>query len=177
MKLAKTLAIAACAVLLSVGVIASAHHAYAQDSDEVDQNTGAWGAPDAGIADESSSKTKVHPLDLKGCWSGNVVDTGDGTGTTTFNFDQNSNLKKLKRSDFEFEWTDSAFARGPMKGSVTPTGFTFTSTVVDAGEVCQVRGSGMGDETELMGTVEFLGYCATTSLFQNVTFSITPGCP
>jgi hypothetical protein len=174
----KLFAIMACAGLLLAGVVGLSHHAYAQDADEIDQNAGAWSGPDAGAADESSRPVKVHPLNIKGCWSGNVVDTGDGTGTATFQFDQNSNLKKLKRgSDFDFEWTDTAFARAPMKGSVTPTGFTFTSTVVDGGKVCQVRGSGTGDDTELMGTVEFGGYCATMSLLQDVTFSITPGCP
>jgi hypothetical protein len=174
----KLFAIMACAALLLAGVLGSSHHAYAQDADEIDQNAGAWSGPDAGSADESSRKTKVHPLNIEGCWSGNVVDTADGTGTATFQFDQNSNRKKLKLhgSDFDFEWTDGAFARAPMKGSVTSTGFTFTSTVVDAGMVCRVSGSGTGDDTELMGTVEFGGYCAAMSLLQNVTFAITPGC-
>ncbi|MGA9722419.1 MAG: hypothetical protein WBQ86_08200 [Candidatus Binatus sp.] len=174
----KLFVIMACAGLLLAGVIGSSHRAYAQDADEIDQNAGAWSGPDAGSDYESNSKTKVHPLDIKGCWSGNVVDTGDGVGTATFDFDQNSNHKKLvlRGSDFDFEWTDSAFVRAPMKGSVTSTGFKFTTKVVDQGKVCTVSASGMGDDTELMGTVEFGGYCATMSLFQNVTFSITPGC-
>ena len=91
MKIAKTLVVMVCASLLFIG---SVRHAYAQDIGESDQTAGAWGAPDAGSA-IPDGKTKVPPLDIKGCWSGQVADTADGTGTATFQFDQNSNLKKL----------------------------------------------------------------------------------
>jgi hypothetical protein len=126
MKVAKTLAIMACAALLSAGVIGSARHAYAQDADEIDGNAGAWSGPDAPSPDESNRKTKVHPLNIKGCWSGNAVDIGDGAGTATFHFDQNPNLNKLVLgSQFDFEWPGDVFARGPMKGTVSSTGFKF----------------------------------------------------
>ncbi len=171
MKLAKTLAIAACAGLLSAGVIGSGHHAYAQDADEIDQNAGAWSGPDAGTPDQSD-QTKVRPLDIKGCWSGEVIDTADGTGTATFQFDQNSDLKKLKvGSIIHFEWTDGAYARVPLKGTVSSTGFIFNG---NAGAGCLVSGIGMGSDSALTGTVVFDGDCAT--LFQDVTFSIAPGC-
>ncbi len=171
-KLAKTLAIAACAALLSAGVIGSAHHAYAQDADAIDQNAGAWSGPDAGSADESSRQTKVHPLDIKGCWSGDIVDTADGTGTGTFQFDQNSNLKKLKvGSIIHLNWTDGAYARVPLKGTVSSTGFIFNG---NAGAGCLVTGFGSGDDSAMTGTVVFDGACAT--FFQDVTFSIIPGC-
>src|ERR1700689_1905486 len=95
MKLAKTLFVITCASLLSVGMIGAPHHAYAQDADEIDQNQGTWSAPAAASVEQSSPEAKVHPLDIKGCWSGNVMDTGDGAGTATLEFHQNSNHKKL----------------------------------------------------------------------------------
>ena len=169
MKIAKTLLVMVCTSLLFIG---SVRHAYAQDIGESDQTAGAWGAPDAGSA-IPDGKTKVPPLDIKGCWSGQVADTADGTGTATFQFDQNSNLKKLIiGSTFNFQWADSAFARGPIKGSVSSSGFKFKG---NAGGACKVIGSGTGDATALMGTFQFVGTCAT--IFQDVTFSITPGCP
>ena len=168
MKLAKTLLVLACASLLFA---AQVRHAYAQDGDESDQSGDAWGAPDASVA-TPDAKTKVRPLDIKGCWSGEVVDTGDGSGTVSFQLDQNSNRKKVVTgSTFDFQWTDSAFARGPIKGTVSATGFKFKG---NAGAGCTIHGSGAGDATALTGTLEFVGGCATT--FQDVTFSITPGC-
>jgi hypothetical protein len=172
MKLAKTLLVVSCASMLFVGAVGSARHAYAQDGDQSDQSAGAWGAPDTGSA-ALEAKTKVPSLDIKGCWSGEVVDSGDGSGTATFQFDQNSSLKKLKiGTTYNFQWSDSAFAEGPLKGSVSSTGLTFKG---NAGAGCAVSGSGTGDSTRLTGTFEFVGTCAT--VFQDVTFSITPGCP
>jgi len=169
MNLAKTLLVLACASLLAIG---SVRHAYAQDGDENDQSIGAWGAPDTSSAGPDA-KTKVPPINIKGCWSGDVVDTGDGSGTATFQFDQKSNPKKIViGSTFNFQWADSAFARGPIKGSVSSSGLKFKG---NAGGGCVVSGSGAGDATALTGTIEFVGTCAT--IFQDVTFSITPGCP
>jgi hypothetical protein len=173
MKIAKTLVAMTCASLLSVSMIGAARYAYAQDAGELDRDAGAWSAPDADSAEQSSPEAKVHPLKIKGCWSGNVVDTGDGVGTATFEIHQNSNHKKLTiGSTFNFQWADSAMARGPMKGTVTATGFKFKG---NAGAGCSVSGSGAGDANALTGTLEFVGACA--SIFQDVTFSITPGCP
>ncbi|MFZ2063423.1 MAG: hypothetical protein WAU82_20610 [Candidatus Binatus sp.] len=156
MKLAKTLLVLACTSLLSAGHV---RHAYAQDGDGTDQSAGAWGAPDASVA-TPDAKTKVLPLDIKGCWSGEVVDTGDGSGTATFEFDQNSNRKKVVTgSNFDFRWADSAFAQGPIKGTVSATGFKFKG---NAGAGCTISGSGTGDATALTGTFEFAGGCATT---------------
>ncbi len=173
MKLAKTLFVMTCASLLSVGMIGTPCHAYAQESDEIDQSLGTWSAPDAGSAEQSSPEAKVHPLKIKGCWSGDVMDTADGLGTATFQFNQNSNRKKLVAgSIIHFEWPDTANAKIPMKGSVTSKGFTFKG---NAGVGCSlVTGSGTGDATAMTGTVVFVGACA--SIFQVVTFSITPGC-
>jgi hypothetical protein len=173
MNLARTLFVMTCASLLSVGMIGAPCHAYAQDADETDQNQGTWSAPDAASGDQSSPEVKVHPLKIKGCWSGDVMDTGDGLGTVTFQFNQNSSRKKLvPGSIIHFEWPDGAKATVPMKGTVTSTGFTFKG---NAGVGCAlVTGSGTGDATAMTGTVVFVGACA--SIFQDVSFSITPGC-
>ncbi len=124
MKLAKAFAIVVSAGLLSVATFGSPRDLYAQDGSETDQ--GAWSAPDGGSADQSSPDAKkTHPLNIKGCWSGSVTDTGDGTGTAMFVFHQNGNHKKIIiGTTFMFQWADSAMARGPLKGSVTATGFT-----------------------------------------------------
>jgi hypothetical protein len=170
--LAKILLALTVALLLSVGIVGRARHAYAQDGDETNQSAGAWGAPNAPSADLSDQKVKAKPIDIKGCWSGTVMDTDDDLGTATFEFHQNSNHKQLRiSSTFDFQWPDTAFAHGPMKGPVSSTGFNFSG---NAGTDCAVVGSAMGDATALSGTVEFGGDCAT--LFQDVTFSITPGC-
>jgi hypothetical protein len=176
-KSAKMLLAAACAGFLFLGPVGVARHAYAQDAGETDGSTGAWSAPNADNSEQMPAKVKTHPLKIKGCWSGEIEATLEGTGTVTFDFDQNSNRKKLVgKSKFDFEWpADSAFARGPMKGSVNSSGFQFNATVVNAGETCGVSGSGMGDATEMTGTVEFGEDCAT--IFEDVTFSIAPGCP
>ena len=101
-----------------------------------------------------------------------MTDTGDGPGTATFQFFQSSNRKKLLLgSTFTFEWPDTAMARGPLKGTVTPTGFSFKG---NAGVGCEVSGNGTGEGTAITGTVAFVGACAT--IFQDVTFSITSGC-
>jgi hypothetical protein len=172
-KSARILLAVTCAGLLLLGAVGSARHAYAQDAGETDGNIGAWSAPDAYNSEQSPTKVKTHPLNIKGCWSGHVMDSGDGLGTAAFQFEQNSNRKKLViGSTFNFGWSDGAAARGPMKGKVTSTGFTFTG---NAGTECAVTGNGMGDDTALTGTFEFTGDCA--AIFQDVTFSITPGCP
>jgi len=175
--MAKAFIVVACAGLLSLFMLGAPLRAYSQDAAENNQGSGAWSAPDADNSEQSPAKVKTHPLKIKGCWSGEIEATLEGTGTVTFDFDQNSNRKKLvKGSKFDFEWpADSAFARGPMKGSVSTSGFQFNATVINAGDVCQVSGSGTGDATELTGMVEFGEECAT--IFEDVTFSIAPGCP
>lgn len=172
MRLAKVLAIVACGGLLSAGVIGSARHSYAQDAGENDASAGAWSPGGTGSPDLSNLKAKVPPLDIFGCWQGDVEDTDDGLGTAVFQFNQNLKGNKLRfGSTFDFEWGDGAFAHGPMKGKVTSKGFKFKG---NAGKQCPVSGSGTGDETSLTGTAKFGGECA--KFFKNVTFLITPGC-
>jgi hypothetical protein len=171
MKLPKTLAIVACAGLLSAGLIGSASHAYAQDAEEIDQNAGAWSADGAGSADQSSPEAKTPPLHIAGCWSGDVEDHFEGAGTITFNnfVQKGKNLKT--KSHFEFYWNSENYAHGPMKGSVSSTGFEFKG---NAGKHCLVSGSGTGDTSAITGMYEFVGTC--TVYFGGGTFSITPGC-
>jgi hypothetical protein len=161
----------ACAAVLAC-LISSTPQVYAQDAAETDQNIGSWNGPDGNSAEQSIGDVKKHSLSIKGCWAGTVMDTGDGAGTSTLQFFQNSNRKKLMLgSTFKFLWPDSAMARGPLKGTVTSTGFSFKG---NAGAGCAVSGNGAGDATAITGTVVFVGACAT--IFQDVTFSITPGC-
>jgi hypothetical protein len=166
MRVIKTLVLMIIGGLLSCVLIAAERPAYAQDA--ADQ--GAWSAPDGATSD--TKKTAPRPMDISGCWSGTVTDTADGSGTPTFEFRQSGNLKKLALgSTFNLEWSDSAMAKGPLKGSVTSTGFTFKG---DAGANCKVSGSAVGDDTALTGSIVFTGNCA--DLFQDVAFTITPGC-
>jgi hypothetical protein len=172
MNFAKVLLAITCAALLSLSIVASAGHTYAQDAAETDENIGSWNGPDANGVEQSIGDAKNHALSIKGCWAGSVIDTGDTTGTATFQFFQNSNRKKLMLgSTFKFLWPDNAMAHGPLKGTVTSTGFSFKG---NAGAGCAVSGNGTGDATAITGMVVFVGACAT--IFQNVTFSITPGC-
>lgn len=172
MKLAKARLAMTCAGLLMLSLVGSASHVYAQDAAETDENIGSWNGPDANTAEQSIGDVKKHPLNIKGCWVGSVVDTGDGAGAATFQLSQSKNHKKLLLgSTFKFEWADSAFAHGPLKGTVTPTGFSFKG---NAGVGCEVSGNGTGDTTAITGTVVFVGACA--DVFQEVTFSIAPGC-
>jgi hypothetical protein len=172
MNFAKALLAMTCAALFSLSIVGSARHVYAQDATETDENIGSWNGPDANGAEQSIGDAKKHALSIKGCWAGSVIDTGDTTGTATFQFFQNSNRKKLMPgSTFKFLWPDTAMAHGPLKGTVTSTGFSFKG---NAGAGCAVSGNGSGDATAITGSVVFVGACAT--IFQGVTFSITPGC-
>ncbi len=166
MKLAKTLAIVVCAGLISAGAIGSAHRAYAQDAEE-----GAWSAGGTGSDDVASSPdSKGLPLAIQGCWEGNVQDSGDGTGDATFEFIQNTKGTKLVNgTGFDFEWSDNAFAHGPMAGTVSSKGIKFHG---NAGKGCPMNGTATGDTSVLTGKVKFGGKCA--KFFKNVTISISP---
>lgn len=111
MNLAKTLAVAACAALLSTGVLSSAHRAYAQNADDSLPDTGSWGAPGASAADEAASPdSKGPPIDIEGCWDGDVSDKVDGIGDAFFGFTQDG-----KRS---WGWATAAWIwTGPIHPS------------------------------------------------------------
>ena len=166
MKLAKTLAIVACAGLLSVCGMGSTHHAYAQEAEE-----GAWNAAGAGSADESSPEAKKPPLDIGGCWDGTAEDKGDGLGSAFFDFVQDgTKLESSSPSEADVYWPDNTYAYGPISGSVSSTGFKFKGS---AGTGCPFHGSGKGSDTLLTGKITFGGQCA--KFLKHVTFSISPG--
>jgi hypothetical protein len=173
MKLAKTLAIIACAALLSAGGIGSARHAYAQDAAVT--NTDGWsaggtGSADLDSADQLNPEAQGTPLNIAGCWSGGVNDTADGTGTAALTFVQ-SGKKIQKTSRLNFDWPDQAFVHGGIHGTVSSTGIKFNG---QAGKGCPFHGAGTGDASAMTGAVRFGGKCA--KFFKNVTFSIGVGC-
>jgi hypothetical protein len=173
MKLTKSFAILACAGLLSAGVFGSVRHAYAQDTDDIDQSGGGWSAPDATSATAATPDAKKHPLDIGGCWDGTVNDAADGEGDAFFDFEVTTNGKDIKGkgdSALELNWSDDRVAGSPIKGKVGPNGFKFSGPV---SKDCKVSGSGTGSTSEMTGKVKFEGKCKKT--FRDVTFSIEPG--
>lgn len=166
MKLAKTLAIVACAGLLSAGVLGSQTPVSAQDAEE-----GAWSAGGTGSADVATSPdSKAPPLVVEGCWDGEVQDSADSTGDATFEFAQSSDGKKLETgSTFDFEWPDTSFAHGPITGTVSSKGIKFHG---NAGKGCPMHGTATGDTSALTGKVKFGGECG--KLFKHVVISISP---
>jgi hypothetical protein len=165
MKLPWTLAIVACAELLSAGVVGSGRQAYAQNA--VMENAG----PGAGGADESTPEDKRPPIDIGGCWTG-TTDDGEGSIIVVFSRTAPTRLKE-KTSVFDFSWNSGFYAYGHLKGSVDSTGITFKGHVGAGYPVsgCPVSGSGTGDDSEITGEFKFEGKCAKD--FKSVSFSIT----
>lgn len=164
MKLAKTLAIGVCAGLLSLGLLGSAHYAHAQDA-------GGWGvAPGTDTTDEATSPDAKTPADVSGNWCGTVKDKHDGKGTAFFFLDQSGNTL-LGDSNYDFEWSDGAFAFGPLTGSVNPKGFKFNG---QAGTGCSVSGQANGNSksSKLKGAVKFHQQCK--KFFGSGPLSISP---
>lgn len=122
MKSAKILAIVACACLLSVIMMYSARHAYAQDDDQVDENAGSWSTPGGGSADAdevSSPDMKKPPLDVQGCWDGTAIDNNPtlGMGTVIFESLEQNGKKLEKTSNFDFRFSRRLIQRvGPSDG-------------------------------------------------------------
>jgi hypothetical protein len=175
MSLAKTVAIVACAGLLSASLICSAHHAYAQDDDQIDENAGSWSTPDGGSADEGSSpETKKPPLDVQGCWGGEAMDSNPalGSGTILFNSLEQNGDKLESTSNFDFRFAGGTYnALGHLTGTVSSTGFTFKGS---AGPGCPVSGSATGDDTAMTGKFKFGKKCKHD--FKSGTFSIFNPC-
>ncbi len=159
MKLAKTVAIVACAGLLSAGAMGSARHAYAQDAEQSDSGSGSWGAAGAGAPDVAAEPdSKKPPLDVEGCWSGLVTDKGDGEGDAYFGFTQDGNkIVGNEESDLYVIWPDNTYAYGPISGSVTANGIKFKG---NAGKGCNFSGSAKGNGSELTGKITFKQKCA-----------------
>jgi len=160
MKLAKTVAIVACAGLLSAGATGSARHAYAQDAEQSDSDSGSWGAPGGGAPDAAAEPdSKKPPLDVGGCWSGGVSDKGDGDeGDAYFGFTQDGNkIVGDGESGLYVVWPDNAYAEGPISGTVTSNGIKFKG---NAGKGCNFSGSAKGNGSELIGKITFKQQCA-----------------
>src|SRR6266852_1648649 len=127
MKLAKTFVMVVCATLLSAGGIGSARQAYAQDAVATDVqgwSAGGTGSADLDSAVQSSPDAQGTPLAIGGCWSGDVNDDLDGTGTAVLNFVQNGK-KFPKTSRLNFDWPDTSFVHGAIHGTVSSTGIKF----------------------------------------------------
>jgi len=173
MKLAKTFVMVACAILLSVGGNGSARQAYAQDAASTDVqgwSAGGTGSADLESAAQSSPAAQEIPLAIGGCWSGDVSDDLDGSGTAALTFVQKG--KKFPHSSrLNFDWPDTSYVHGAIHGTISSTGIKFNGK---AGKGCPFHGVGTGDASLITGTVRFTGKCA--KFFTNVSFSISPGC-
>jgi hypothetical protein len=172
MKLRKTLAIVACAGLLSAAAIASARHAYAQDAESTDPEAGSWSADEVGPQDATSEpNTTKPPLDVQGCWSGKVHDKEKGPGTITLILEQNGSKLEPDISGFEVFWDVHNHASGPIvKGSVKSNGIVFKGTATSK---CAINASATGNANKLRGTYSFHKLCSEA--FKGGTFSVTPG--
>jgi hypothetical protein len=167
MKFAKTLALVACAGLLSTAAIGSARHAYAQDEDQVDR--------DGSIGDDSMPDFKAPPIDLQGCWGGETTDKNPDFIEGSLSFESVQDGKKLDpTSTFEFIWDTSdgeVLATGHFKGTVSSTHFNFKGAT---GDGCKVSGSAKGSSSGLAGKFKFEGNCKKE--LESGTFSISHGC-
>lgn len=170
MRLAKTLAIIACASLMSAALMGSGRHAYAQDQEEVDPEAGSWSADIDGFQESSPERKVVKPpLDVQGCWVGTVTDKGEGKGDVTFFFEQND-TDLGNPSSFSFFWNSRNFAEGPLLGSVSSKGIKFKGTATSK---CAISASGTGNANKMRGKYTFTKKCAEA--FKGGTFTITPG--
>jgi hypothetical protein len=172
MRLRKTLAIVACAALLSASALVSPRHAYAQDADGADPEAGAWSADEVGSPDSNSeASTAKPPLDVQGCWSGKVHDRAKGTGTFALAFQQNMTKLVPHVSGFSVFWNSQNFAHGPIvKGSVGSNHVAFKGTATSK---CEINASATGNVHKLTGTYSFHKECGQA--FKGGTFSVTPG--
>jgi hypothetical protein len=155
MKLAKTLAIIACASLLSAGVTASAGHAYTQDAGSTDDG-GVHSA--ANVATQPDNSPIVN---FEGCWDGSSTvgsldDLNFGTGYGWIGIIQNGNTVKGGKhgSYYEFVWDSGQdWAYGPLKGKVGKNEFTASGTV---GGKCKVKIIGhLGTSNDIVGTYDY----------------------
>ena len=175
MKLAKTLAIGACAVLLSVCLMGFERHAYAQDANAMDNDAGSW---NSGSRDTDEDRfVGVGPLFALsgGCWSGDIGQNINQNDTSTFNFVVNGN-KIQPTSTFVFSFNNGdIMVGGTMKGSVTADGFKIKGS---AGKGCKLTASGKlggGGSTFINGDYKFTGKCPA-GIDKQGNISISEGC-
>jgi hypothetical protein len=171
MQLAKTLAIVACAGLLSAGVIGSARHAYAQGAGTVDPEAGGWSADTDGSQElNPEAKEPKPPIDVQGCWSGTVHDKEKGEGTLTLELEQDGTGLEPDTSTFRVYWNSQNYAYGPIiEGSVSSKGIKFKGTATSK---CTIAASGTGNAEKIHGTYSFKKECAKA--FKGGSFTIKP---
>jgi hypothetical protein len=162
MKLTKTLAIVAGAVLLSVCLTGFGRHAYAQDNSN---------SPDE---DSSVGVDPLFALD-SGCWFGDIGQNISQNDTSTFNFVVDG--KKIQpTSTFVFSFNNGdIMVGGTMKGSVTEDGFKIKGS---AGKGCKLKASGKlggGGSTFINGEYKFTGKCPA-GIDKAGNISISEGC-
>jgi len=122
MKLAKTLAIVACAGLLSAS-FARAQEAAAQSD---------GGGHGAGPPTTAQPDKKPSPYNFTGCWDGSSIDGSlednfYGPGYGWIGIIQSGKNIKESESYYEFVWDGGVdYAYGPISGKATATGFTAT---------------------------------------------------
>jgi hypothetical protein len=189
MKFAKTLAMVACAGLFSVGSVSFARHAYAQDA-----GAGSWRTSDASSDDvATSTDSKAPPLDVAGCWEGNITDDLNGTGDIVFEFVQDESkpnkLENTSTISFSFDISSGPVGAGTtepgldgtLKGSVSSNGIKFSGKI----QGCSYSGKGTVPDAsaespsietvlQLQGKIKFSGKCAKG--FKGMTFDIGQGC-
>ena len=176
MKSAKAFAILVCAGLLSITAVGSSRHAYAQENDGADDNTGFWIAGPSGSApdEDSSPDSKKPPLDVSGCWGGTNIDKNPelGNGVENFNEFVQDGKKLESTSHFFFFWNAGAEeVAGTLTGTVSSTGITFKGS---AGKDCTITGSAEGSDTAMVGKFKFSGKCKKE--FEKGSFSIQDFC-
>jgi len=180
MILGKTLAIVACASLLSVGAMGSSHQAYAGGYGPAAGDSAGGGGSKGGALEEK--ELEKFP-DFAGCWNGTdaygyLEDDNYGEGYGWIGFDQKG--KKIQGpkdgSYFEFVWED-AYAYGGVKGKVSKHGFVATG---EAGLPCELKIIGQfGTNDDIIGTYKTI-HCSKKHNFDAVgTFDLpydTSGC-
>jgi hypothetical protein len=180
-KLAKTLAIVACAGLLSAGVIGSASFARAQYANSADEGGGHAAAtqPDNAAATQPDKKPSGPPIDIAGCWDGSstvgsLEDKKFGSGYGWIGMIQSgSDIEGEGDSGYEFVWDGGAdWAYGPISGSVSSKGFTAIGVLHGK---CKVKFVGtLGPDDNIVGTYHYTGCTVKKDDFINTkgTFNL-----
>jgi len=82
------------------------------------------------------------PLNVQGCWVGNVHDRAEGTGKFKLFFAQNGTQLEPGLGGFRVSWNAQNFAQGPIiSGTVSSKGIIFKGT---ATANCAINASGTG---------------------------------
>jgi hypothetical protein len=169
MKLAKILAVSACAGLLLASGFGWARHAYAQADDGALE-----GYPDV---------KKTPPFNFEGCWAGDAANVFD---TVDFNFGE-LDKSKITISTFDFNFSDGGPGTdftGNFTGTASANGLKMTGddkVYTSAGifEGCKFTASGTvdkgSDPVVITGKYKFAGKCPA-GMIRSGEFSINQPC-